>query len=95
VRRDPAAARSGLHTLARPWALPSIYGVSDAGCVNGVMARYEGFARAGGPVLAALLHDQAGAVSVFVALAAALLTVAPISWAVLAARPTSTEVEGQ
>lgn len=80
---------SGLHTLARPWALQSIYGVSDAGRVNGVMARYEGFARAGGPVLIALLHDQVGAASVFGGLAAALLLMAPISWAVLAARSTS------
>jgi MFS family permease len=80
---------SGLHTLARPWALQSIYGVSDAGRVNGVMARYEGFARAGGPVLVALLHDQLGAVSVFGGLSAALLLTAPISWAVLTARSTS------
>ncbi len=82
---------SGLHTLARPWALQSIYGVSEAGRVNGVMARYEGFARAGGPVLAALLYGQAGAVSVFGGLGVALLMVAPISWAVLATSQTSTE----
>src|SRR4051812_14301102 len=80
---------SGLHTLARPWALQSIYGVTDAGRVNGVMARYEGFARASGPVLVALLHDQAGAVPVFGGLSAALLLIAPISWAVLAARPAA------
>lgn len=80
---------SGLHTLARPWALQSIYGVSHAGRVNGVMARYEGFARAGGPVLVALLHERVGAVSVFGGLGAALLLMAPISWAVLAARSTT------
>jgi predicted MFS family arabinose efflux permease len=78
---------SGLHTLARPWALQSIYGVSAAGRVNGLMARYEGFARAGGPVLLALLYDQAGAVAVFGTLSAALLTMAPIAWAVLHPRP--------
>ncbi len=82
---------SGLHTLARPWALQSIYGVSEAGRVNVVMARYEDFARAGGPVLVALLYDQAGAVSVFGGLGAALLMVAPISWAVLTTSQTSTE----
>jgi hypothetical protein len=50
------------------------------------MARYEGFARAGGPVLVALLYDQAGAVSVFGGLSAALLIMPPISWAVLGRR---------
>ena len=80
---------SGLHTLARPWALQAIYGVSDAGRVNGVMARYEGFARAAGPVLVALLYDQAGAAAVFAGLSAALLVSAPISWAILTARSAS------
>lgn len=78
---------AGLHTLARPWALQSMYGVTDAGRVNGVMARYEGFARAGGPVAVALLYDQRGAVSVFGGLGVALLTMAPISWMFLARRP--------
>lgn len=77
---------SGLHTLARPWALQAIYGVSAAGRVNGVMARYEGFARAGGPVLVALLYEQAGAAGVFGGLSAALLVMAPVSWAMLAGR---------
>jgi MFS family permease len=71
---------AGLHTLARPWALQSIYGVADAGRVNGVMARYEGFARAGGPVAMALLYDQAGAMSVFGGISVALLAMAPVSW---------------
>ena len=71
-----------IHTLARPWALQSTYGGADAGRVNG-------FAR-GGPVLVALLYDQAGAVSVSGGLGAALLMVAPISRAVLAAS-SSTE----
>src|ERR1041384_166486 len=44
-----------------------------------------------GPVVVALLYDQAGAVSVFGGLGAALLMVAPISRAVLAASQTSTE----
>ncbi|HET7504840.1 MAG TPA: MFS transporter [Kofleriaceae bacterium] len=74
---------AGLHTLARPWALQSIYGVVEAGRVNGVMARYEGFARAGGPVSVALLYDHAGALSVFGGLAVALVVMAPITWAVV------------
>ncbi|HEU4731582.1 MAG TPA: hypothetical protein VFT22_26990, partial [Kofleriaceae bacterium] len=75
---------AGLHTLARPWALQSLYGVAEAGRVNGVMARYEGFARAGGPVSVALLYDHAGALSVFGGLAAALLVMAPVVWLVVA-----------
>lgn len=77
---------AGLHTLARPWALQSIYGVADAGRVNGVMARYEGFARAGGPVAVVLLYDQVGATTVFDGLSVALLLMAPITWAFVAAR---------
>ncbi|HEY0482069.1 MAG TPA: MFS transporter [Kofleriaceae bacterium] len=71
---------AGLHTLARPWALQSIYGVASAGRANGVMARYEGFARAGGPVLVALLYDHTSTAVVFGGLAAALLAMAPITW---------------
>jgi hypothetical protein len=77
---------AGLHTLARPWAIQSIYGIADAGRVNGVMARYEGFARAGGPVAVALLYEQGGAVSVFGGLSAALLVMAPILWRFMAGR---------
>jgi hypothetical protein len=77
---------AGLHTLARPWAIQSIYGVADAGRVNGVMARYEGFARAGSPVAVALLYERAGAVSVFGGLSAALLVMAPVLWTFMAGR---------
>jgi len=71
---------SGLHTLARPWALQSIYGVTAAGRANGVMARYEGFARAAGPVLVAALYRTGGAIGIFGGLALALATMAPITW---------------
>jgi hypothetical protein len=81
-------AGAGLHTLARPWAMRSIYGVADAGRVNGVMARYEGLARATGPVVAALLYDQTGTVGVFGGLSAALLIMVPIAWSVVAPRPS-------
>jgi MFS family permease len=77
---------AGLHTLARPWAIQSIYGVADAGRVNGVMARYEGFARAGSPVAVALIYERGGAVSVFGGLSVALLVMAPILWRFMAAR---------
>jgi predicted MFS family arabinose efflux permease len=77
---------AGLHTLARPWAIQSIYGVADAGRVNGLMARYEGFARAGSPVAVALIYGRAGAVSVFGGLSAALLVMAPILWTFMVGR---------
>lgn len=83
---------AGLHTLARPWALQLIYGVADAGRVNGVMARYEGFARAGGPVIVALLYDQIGPIGVFGGLAAILLALAPVMWiSVVQRRDTAME----
>jgi predicted MFS family arabinose efflux permease len=73
-------AGAGLHTLARPWAIQSIYGVADAGRVNGVMARYEGFARASGPLLVALIYDHAGATSVFGGLGLVMIAMAPVAW---------------
>jgi predicted MFS family arabinose efflux permease len=79
-------AGAGLHTLNRPWAVQSIYGVSDAGRVNGIMARYEGFARAGGPVIAALLYEHASARSLFGGLSLALLAMVPIAWIAIAPR---------
>jgi hypothetical protein len=84
-------AGAGLHTLARPWALQSIYGVAESGRVNGVMARYEGFARAGGPVAVAVLYDRAGAGYVFCGLGVALLIMAPISWAFIRQGHASSE----
>ncbi|HEV8692837.1 MAG TPA: MFS transporter [Lysobacter sp.] len=44
---------AGLQTLARPWLVQALYGVSDAGRWNGEVARIQGFARAAGPVAAA------------------------------------------
>jgi len=71
---------SGLHTLARPWALQSIYGVAAAGRANGLMARYEGLSRAAGPVLVASLYGAGGAITIFGGLSLALATMAPITW---------------
>lgn len=71
---------AGLHTLARPWALQSIYGVAGSGRANGVMARYEGFARAIGPVLIASLYDYHDAITIFGGLSLALVTMGPITW---------------
>lgn len=76
-------AGAGLHTLARPWALQSIYGVADAGRVNGTMARYEGFARASGPLLAASLSEYGGAAIVFGGLGLVIAIVGAITWSTL------------
>ena len=66
--------------------MQSIYGVADAGRANGVMARYEGLARASGPVAAALIYDQIAAVGVFGGLSVAWLIMVPIGWSVVVAR---------
>jgi hypothetical protein len=69
------------------------YGVAEAGRVNGVMARYEGFARAGGPLASALLYDHAGAISVFGGLSVAFLVMAPMAWLLLERnQPSSREL---
>ncbi|MBS0514289.1 MAG: hypothetical protein JSS16_02270 [Proteobacteria bacterium] len=63
---------AGLHTLARPWVVPQLFGVASAGEVNGIIARAQGIARAVGPALAALTYGQFGSTVVFSLLAVAM-----------------------
>ena len=71
------AGGAGLTTLARPYLVLHVYGAERAGIVNGVIARGQQLARAGGPVSAAALAAVAGYGRVFAALAA-LLTMAVV-----------------
>ena len=66
------AGGAGLTTLARPYLVLHVYGAARAGAVNGVIARGQQLARAGGPVSAAALASAAGYGRVFAALAALL-----------------------
>ena len=67
------AAGAGLTTLARPYWVLHRYGPERAGQANGVIARYQQIARAGGPVAAAVLAAARGYSTVFAALAIALV----------------------
>jgi hypothetical protein len=71
------AGGAGLTTLARPYLVLHMYGAERAGRVNGVIARAQQLARAGGPVTAALVASATGYGRVFAALAT-LLAVAMI-----------------
>lgn len=66
------ASGAGLTTLARPYLVLHVYGAERAGRINGVIARGQQLARAGGPVSAAALASVAGYGRVFAALAAVL-----------------------
>jgi hypothetical protein len=66
------AAGAGLTTLARPYWVLHRYGPGPAGQANGVIARYQQIARAGGPVAAAALAEVSGYRTVFAALAITL-----------------------
>ena len=68
------ACGAGLTTLARPYLVLHVYGAERAGAVNGVIARGQQIARAGGPVSAAALAGVTGYGPVFAALAALLAT---------------------
>ena len=66
------ACGAGLATLARPYFVLHMYGTARAGHINGVIARGQQMARAGGPVAAAALASVAGYGRVFAVLAALL-----------------------
>jgi MFS family permease len=66
------AGGAGLTTLARPYLVLHVYGADRAGAVNGVIARGQQLARAGGPVSAAALASVTGYGRVFAALAGLL-----------------------
>jgi len=70
---------AGLHTLARPWIVPHLFGVAMAGRVNGAIARAQGVARASGPVVAASIYGRLGMTPLLVALSIALLLLCPIA----------------
>ena len=67
------AGGAGLTTLARPYLVLHVYGADRAGEINGVIARGQQLARAGGPVSAAALATVTGYSFVFAALAALLV----------------------
>jgi predicted MFS family arabinose efflux permease len=66
------AAGAGLTTLARPYLVLHVFGGEQAGLVNGVIARAQQLARAGGPVSAAVMANVTGYGRVFAGLAALL-----------------------
>jgi MFS family permease len=72
---------AGLHTVARPWVVPQIFGVQSAGRANGAIARAQGIARASGPLMAVAAYGQFGRQAVFGALALCLLLCCPIALA--------------
>ena len=49
------ACGSGLATLARPYLVLVLYGAGRAGHINGVIARWQQLARAGGPIAVAAI----------------------------------------
>ncbi len=71
------AAGAGLTTLARPYWVLHRFGPERAGEANGVIARYQQVARAGGPVAAAALAASTSYSVVFMTLAV-LLVVATV-----------------
>lgn len=71
---------AGLNTLVRPYLVQTLYGIGEAGYLNGVIARGQQLARAGGPAVAAGLFAVGGYGLVFGLFAAML--------AALAFRPT-------
>jgi hypothetical protein len=67
------AAGAGLTTLARPYWVLHRFGPDRAGHANGIIARAQQLARAGGPVAAAALAASMGYTLVFALLSALLL----------------------
>jgi MFS family permease len=80
---------AGLHTLARPWLVQRLYGLSAAGYWNGQVARVQGFARALGPVLAVALAASISAPLALGALGVLLLALAVLAHAQLRDGPRS------
>lgn len=60
---------AGLHTLARPWIVPLVFGTQMAGRANGTIARAQGLARAAGPFAVAAASGWVGSDAVFLVLA--------------------------
>lgn len=81
---------AGLHTVARPWIVPQLFGVAAAGRVNGAIARAQGLARAAGPFVAAAATARVGGGPVFLSLALLLLLSCPLAFRI-AGRAASPE----
>jgi hypothetical protein len=64
------AGGAGLATLVRPYLVLTLYDVSRAGYLNGVLARAQQLARAGGPIAAVAIGSATGYGWIFAALAA-------------------------
>ncbi|TDR45613.1 hypothetical protein DFR29_10441 [Tahibacter aquaticus] len=71
---------AGLHTLARPWIAPFIFGVESAGRANGAIAQAQGFARACGPFVVASSSGFVGSNAVFLILSLVLLACCPLAY---------------
>ncbi len=76
------AVGSGLATLARPHLVQSLYGLEQAGALNGRLARAQQLARAAGPVVAATLAARTSYAVAFMAISA-LFAGASVAWAVM------------
>lgn len=73
------AAGAGLTTLARPYWVLHRYGPERAGQANGIIARAQQIARAGGPVAAAALAESTSYRVVFAVLGVLLLLAAAVT----------------
>lgn len=71
------ALGAGVNTLVRPQLVQAMYGDHHAGYINGILARTQNLARAGGPVVAATLHTAGGYGLVF---GASALILAALAW---------------
>jgi MFS family permease len=78
------ALGAGVNTLVRPQLVQVMYGIGEAGYINGILARTQNLARAGGPLVAAALYGAGGYGLVFGASALALAALAAHWWLVRA-----------
>jgi len=72
------AAGAGLATLARPHLVQTMFGIAQAGRLNGRLARSQQLARAAGPVAAAWIAAAAGYSLMFLLLAVVFIGIAVI-----------------
>lgn len=80
------AVGSGLATLVRPYLVLTLYDVHRAGYLNGVLARAQQIARAGGPIAAVALGSAFGYRWIFAGLAVHFAALAVVWWRSGAAR---------
>ena len=70
---------AGLQTLAKPWLIQVLYGVDESGRWNGEIARVQGFARAIGPVTAAVTASWGGTPWVIAGVGSLLALIIPFA----------------